>query len=99
MFIHSVYFWLKDGLTDADREAFLDGVNAMGKIPTVTSFFLGTPAATDRPVIDRSYHYNLVVGFRDLAGHDAYQTHPLHDAFRENCGKFFARVQVYDAQN
>ena len=23
---------------------------------------------------------------------------PLHDAFRENCGRYFAKVQIYDAE-
>lgn len=97
MFVHSVYFWLKPGLSDADRLAFFDGVRAMREIETVAKFFVGTPAATDRPVIDRSYDCALVVVFHDKAGHDAYQVHPLHDAFRQNCERYWSRVVIYDA--
>ena len=27
---------------------------------------------------------------------EAYQDHPVHDAFRTNCGSFWTRVQIYD---
>jgi hypothetical protein len=56
----------------------------------------GVPASTDRPVIDRSYSYGLVLKFNDLAGHDAYQIDPVHEEFLENCGHLWVRVQVYD---
>ncbi len=59
--------------------------------------FVGVPADTDRPIIDRSYSYALVVMFRDAAGHDAYQVHPVHDRFREECAGFWRKVQIYDS--
>jgi hypothetical protein len=96
VFVHSVYFWLKPDLTDAQRAQFWAGVRALGDIPSLTYFFVGAPAETDRPVIDRSYSCALITGFDDLAGHDIYQDHPIHDRFRE-LEHLWERVQIYDA--
>ena len=97
MFIHSVYFWLADGLTEAQREQFVSQARALTRIETVRYGWLGTPAPTDRPVIDRSYSYALTVIFDDQAGHDAYQDHPVHDHFRNECSRFWTRVLIYDS--
>lgn len=98
MFLHSVYFWLKHELTQAQQDTFWTGVKSLGEIPTCKFFFVGTPADTDRPIIDRSYSCNLVVGFDDKAGHDVYQDHPIHDKFRE-LADLWERVLIYDAVN
>ncbi len=99
MLVHSVYFWLKSDLPADQRKEFLRRLEDMKAIPVVRWFFVGTPSATDRPVIDRSYTYALVVAFDDMAGHDAYQAHPLHDAFRDHCAKMWSKVVIYDPEN
>lgn len=96
MFTHCVFFWLKDGMTADDKGEFERKLRVLTTIPSVVHGTVGTPASTDRPVIDRSYDWGLMVAFKDLAGHDAYQVHPIHDAFRNDCGKFFAKVVIYD---
>jgi hypothetical protein len=97
MFVHSVYFWLRDDLSAADRTAFVDGIRSLCTIETVEQGFIGTPAATDREIIDRSYTYALVVWFADSAAHDAYQVHPVHDRFRERCAGAWKKIVIYDA--
>jgi hypothetical protein len=97
MFVHTVYFWLRPDLTEAERQAFVAGARSLTTIDTVRHGWLGTPASTDRPVIDRSYSYGLVVAFDDKAGHDAYQDHPTHDRFRDACGRFWQKVVIYDS--
>lgn len=96
MFIHSVYFWLKEGLSDSQSEAFRRGMNSLGTIESVRQFHTGVPAGTDRPVVDRSYSYAMIVVFDDLKGHDVYQEHEVHDAFRQNCSAFWSKVLIYD---
>ena len=96
MFVHSVYFWLKKDLGEAARAKFLADLEAMMKIDTIRFGFIGTPADTNRPIIDRSYTYALITAFDDAAGHDAYQVHPLHDAFRTN-SHCWEKVVIYDA--
>jgi len=97
MFIHSVYFWLSDDLTEAQRTQFVEQAQALTSLDSVRHGWLGTPAATDRPVIERSYSYALTVVFEDEAAHDAYQIDPVHDRFREECGDFWTRVLIYDS--
>src|SRR5215208_4641483 len=60
MFVHSVYFWLRDDLTPAARATFVDGVRSLTTIETVQHGFLGTPASTNREIIDQTYSYALV---------------------------------------
>ena len=96
MFVHNVYFWLKPDLTSEQREKVVTGIKSLTTIPSVKFGFMGTPASTDRPVIDRSYSYMLVVAFEDKAGHDLYQEHAIHDAFRNECAPFWSKVLIYD---
>ena len=97
MFIHSVYFWLDPDLSDAQRAQFVEQARALTQIESVRHGWLGAPAGTDRPVIERSYSYALTVVFDDEAAHDDYQVHPVHDRFRDECGSFWTRVVIYDS--
>lgn len=95
MFVHTVYFWLKPDITGAERGEFTRRGKALTKIPSVKHGWFGAPADTDRPVIDRSYSFGLVVVFDNAADHDAYQANPVHDAFRE-LAPLWTRVKIYD---
>lgn len=97
MFIHTVYFWLNDGAGDAAREQLLnDCRNLLGKIPTCRHLWTGVPANTPRDVVDNSYAVGLTTVFDDVAGHDAYQVHDLHQQFIARNKQHWKRVQVYD---
>jgi hypothetical protein len=64
----------------------------------VVEIHIGTPAPVPaRPVVDASYSFALTIAFADMAGHDAYQSDPLHQAFLANCRALWTRVQIYDA--
>ncbi len=95
-FVHSVFFYLKDDLTEEERAAFLKGVKSLADIEEVESFELGKPAGTPRDVVDSSYDYNLILRFDNAANQDAYQVHPTHTAFAEGQQDKWTRVQVYD---
>jgi len=97
MFVHSVYFWLRDDLSQAARDRFVDGIRSLSTIDVVQQGFIGTPAGTNREIIDTSYSYALVLSFADAAAQDTYQVHPVHDAFRENCGGSWKKIIIYDA--
>ncbi len=99
MFVHSVYFWLKEGLSENEVQEFQKGLRSLLEIKSLKAGHIGTPAATDRPVIDTSYSFGLVTLFDDLAGHDQYQVDPIHDAFRDNCAKYWSQVRIYDFQD
>lgn len=59
--------------------------------------YIGVPAQTDRPVIERGYSNSLVLIFPDQTSHDAYQVDPVHDRFRAECGGFWTTVRIYDS--
>lgn len=99
MLVHTVYFWLKPNLTDAQRAEFRRGVESLATISAIEKAYIGTPARTTRrPIIDDSYSLALTVVCRDVAAHDAYQVDPIHLAFVESCKTFWDRVQIYDAE-
>jgi hypothetical protein len=98
MFVHSVFFWLKKDLTEEQRRAFRRGLEGLKPIEAVQALYVGTPAATDRPIIDRSYSVALTVLFRDKAGCAAYEVHPLHKDFVRDFSSFWERIIVYDAE-
>lgn len=99
MLVHSVFFWLKPDLTEAQRADFRRGVDSLVGIKSAEKVYVGIPAKTaKRPVVDDSYSVALTVVCRDVAAHDAYQVDPLHLKFVEQFKTFWTRVQIYDAQ-
>lgn len=96
MFVHCVYFWLKDDMLPNATRRFTEGLSELTAIESVEQGYYGPPASTNRPVIDRSYDYGLVIICSDQAAHDAYQEHPVHDRFRETCADFWSEVKIYD---
>ena len=97
MLVHTVFFWLKNDLTPAQRAEFRKGVESLGTIRTVEKFYVGTPAATERrPVIDHSFDLGLTVICQDTVAEKAYQVDPIHLAFVEQFKAYWTRVQVYD---
>jgi hypothetical protein len=97
MFIHAVYFWLRPDLKPAERERFAAGLRSLCGIEGVRHGYIGVPAPTDRPVIERGYSNALVLVFPDQAAHDAYQVDPVHDRFRDECGAFCTTVRIFDS--
>ena len=97
MFIHTVYFWLKPELTGGEVTKFWRGVGSLRTIQSVKHGWIGKPAKTDRPIIDKSYTCALVTVFDDEKGHDAYQVHPVHDEFRRECANFWSKIIIYDS--
>ena len=97
MFVHAVYFWLRDDLSAEEQARFAAGLEALRGITGVRHGYIGTPAPTDRPVIERGYSRALVLVFADQAAHDAYQMHPVHDRFRAECGGLWTAVRIYDS--
>ena len=96
MFIHSVYFWLRDDLTTTERQRFEDGIRSLVTIDGVERGYIGKPAPTDRAVIERGYSHAVVVIFPDERAHDAYQVHPVHDRFREQCAGYWSGIRIFD---
>jgi hypothetical protein len=97
LFIHHVFFWLKEPVTPGVREKFENALKKLVRVETIIDYHLGAPAPTDRDVIDTSYTYSLLVTFRNKADQDIYQTHPIHLQFIADCQDIWEKVVVYDS--
>lgn len=95
-FIHTVYFWFKEDVTARQIEGFSAASMSLANIKGVLKVYDGTPAATDRPNLEKSYDYALVVLMKDLATHDAYQKDSIHLALLAEYSAMFERVLVTD---
>jgi hypothetical protein len=97
MFIHHVYFWLKQPASKEDRAKLVEGLNKLSQVSTIKMFHIGQPADTNRDVIDRSYAISWMLVFKDKAAQESYQTDPIHLAFIKNYSHLWSKVVVYDS--
>jgi hypothetical protein len=97
MFIHHVYFWLKNSGNKEDKAKLIEGLKKLSKVKTIKDHYIGQPAATRRDVIDSSYDVSWLLFFDDAADQDSYQTDPIHLKFVEECSSLWTKVVVYDS--
>jgi hypothetical protein len=97
LFVHHVLFYPKANATDADKARLLEGLRMLAGVPCIKLAHIGTPAATNREVIERSYAYSWLCLFESAADEHEYQVHPLHDAFRNDYAVYWDHVVIYDA--
>ena len=97
IFIHHVFFWLKDPEKREDRGRLIEGLKNLAKVKTIKEFHIGQPADTHREVIERSYSVSWMVIFDNAADQDSYQTDPIHLRFVEECGLLWRKVRVHDS--
>lgn len=97
-FYHNVYFWLHNPESIEDRNFFEASLKKLlSNSLYVKSYHIGVPAATDRPVIDRSYTYAAVMSFANAADQDAYQIEDVHLTFISESKHLWTKVVIYDS--
>lgn len=97
MFIHHVYFWLKNTGNKDDKAKLVEGLKKLSKVKTIREYYIGQPAATRREVIDSSYDVSWLLFFDNAADQDSYQTDPVHLRFVDECSSLWTKVVVYDS--
>jgi Stress responsive A/B Barrel Domain len=97
LFIHHVYFYLKNPKNEADTAKLIEGLNALTKVPTIRFVHIGTPASTDRSVIEKGYAVSWMCFFDNLEEEEIYQKHPIHLKFIEEYSHLWDHVIVYDS--
>ena len=97
MFVHHVYFWLKEANNQESHARLLKGLQTLTTIKAIHTAHIGVPATTNRAVIDRSYQFSLLLLFKNQADQDAYQVHPTHLQFVKECSSLWEKVVVYDS--
>jgi len=76
MFVHHVYFWLKNPDSREDLARLVEGLQKLSKVKTIKMFHIGRPADTNRDVIDRSYAVSWLLVFDGPEAQASYQTDP-----------------------
>lgn len=98
-FVHIVYFWLKNPDSQSDKEAFKESLfRFINSSEFIKTKMVGTPADTDRGVIDNTYTFSLVLTFENKATQDKYQTEDVHLKFIEESSDLWEKVIVYDSE-
>jgi hypothetical protein len=97
MFVHHVYFWLKNPDSAEDLAKLIEGLEKLRKVKTIRMSHIGRPASTNRDVIDRSYSISWLLFFDSLADEESYQKDPIHLDFVEKCSPLWKKVVVYDS--
>jgi len=94
---HTVYFWMEDGVSAADKAKLEEGLKSLAKVPSIHSYYWGPPASTGkRDVVDNSYAYGINVFFESAADEAAYQIDPIHLEFIDKYKHLWTKVVVYD---
>ncbi len=96
MFIHHVYFWLKNSESKADKAKLIEGLRKLSKVKTIQQFSIGVPADTRREVIDSSYSISWFTLFKNGKEQASYQVDPIHLKFVEEYSHLWQKVIVYD---
>lgn len=97
--VHHVFFYLKNPESAADKAALKEGLKTLEAIPEVKQLFIGEPASTlKRDVVVNDWHVSEIMYFENVEDQDAYQSHPVHMKFVENCQRLWDKVIVYDTR-
>ena len=98
-FYHVVFFWLKVPENQSHRKQFLASLNGfLDQVDQIQTRHVGSPAPTDRPVIDSSYTFSLILSFKNKKEQDIYQEHAAHKKFISDSEALWQKVQVYDSE-
>ncbi|HEX7903131.1 MAG TPA: Dabb family protein [Chitinophagaceae bacterium] len=97
IFVHHVYFWLKNRDNKEDHDKLVTGLQKLSAVTTIQQFHIGKPASTSREVIDGSYAVSWLILFKNKEDQDSYQTDPIHLKFVEECSSLWSKVVVYDS--
>lgn len=98
--VHHALFWLKNPDSQADRARLIEGLQTLRQIDVIRALHIGVPASTEkRDVVDSSYDVSEVMFFDDVAAQNAYQVHPVHKKFVDDCSHLWRKVIVYDSMD
>ncbi|MCL5245680.1 Dabb family protein [Cellulophaga sp. 20_2_10] len=98
VFVHTVFFWLKNPDRAEDREAF---VASLRKFLNASKYahtnFIGTPPKATRDVVDGSFTFSLLVSFTSVENQNKYQAEDVHLTFVDEASHLWNKVVVYDS--
>lgn len=96
-FVHTVFFWFKEDVTEAEKKQFADeGLADLITCKSIYKGYYGLPDKAKRDVVDDSYGYALNCLFKSAEDQETYQNDPQHIAFIEKFKHLWKEVKVYD---
>ncbi|MBT8189598.1 MAG: Dabb family protein [Bacteroidia bacterium] len=98
-FVHAVYFYLNEDLSNEEKLFFKTVLDTLAQIPSIQRSYYGPPAMTPRKVVDNDYDFAWICVFKDKEGHDAYQEHPIHVDFKKRYTHMIRDVKIFDNFN
>lgn len=95
---HVVLIWLQKPADAADRAALIaQAKKFQAEIPQIQHLSVGTPLASERPVVDDSFDVGLVMRFANQTDLTTYEKHPVHEkAVKEVIKPLAKKLVVYD---
>jgi hypothetical protein len=97
IFVHHVYFWLKNPDTKEDFDQLVAALKELSKVKSIKSYHIGVPAGTSRDVIDGTYAISWLTIFNSAKDEEKYQKDPIHLEFIKNNQHLWSQVKVYDS--
>ena len=99
MFVHSVYFTLKDSSAEKCRALVAECDRWLKGHGGLVFYDAGVRAeAYARPSNDKEFHVALLLVFETAAWHDAYQVSEKHKAFVAANNPNWAQIRVFDSE-
>lgn len=81
MFVHTVQFTWKPGVTESDLAGIREALSALpGQIPEIKHYIFGSDAG----VSQGNFDFAIVAQFDNESDWRVYNDHPVHDAVRKN---------------
>ena len=96
VFIHHVYFFLKETGNEEHKALLIEGLNKLSAAASIQQFHIGVPADTNRSVIEKGYAVSWLLLFDNGEDQASYQVDPIHLKFVEECSHLWEKVIVYD---
>lgn len=96
-FFHVVFFWLINEEPETRKKFLSELRNFIDNVDLIQTKHIGSPADTNREVIDNTYSFSLILTFASKKEQDLYQEHHLHKVFIEKASSLWEKVQVYDS--
>lgn len=95
--VHTLYFTVKEDITEDQHALFVDLLKQLGKLPYVNQIKIGTPADIPDPRAKKDYDYAMEMQFADADQLKSYAVDSTHLSIRAQAGPFLAGPPVvYD---
>jgi antibiotic biosynthesis monooxygenase (ABM) superfamily enzyme len=94
---HVVLVWLKADTAPEVRERIIEGSGDLKAIPGIRELQVGKAIPSERPIVDDSFSFGIMMRFDSVADMNAYLTDPKHVEFVDKQVRpYLEKLVVYD---